>query len=434
MKISEKEVGDYLREAYSRFGSHVNTQRAVAQLADGCKPVTRRVIYATYLLGNKFTKSATIQGKTIGEFHPHGSDSVYGTITGLVRGNIFDGQGQWGEVSMSPDEPSNAAAPRYTEAKLKNSFYEMFHTLLKYVPFIDAEIDGYTLPSYLPTPIPISLITGAFGIGFGMNMNMPAFTPASLYDAYIHDDYKRLRVPFDINVDYKNSDLKQLWEEGSGNIIYQFKVKEGYSLDGVTWGTIIEGDPSVFQIPIDKELAEMIDAGKVIMRDESGPAGQRLFIARGKRISVVSDDWVFQECLARSFKSINYRINVAFGDKVGRVSIREWIRITMHNYLELFHKYIEDKVTRVEWAMKLLDNADIVMEVFQKSELSATDEEISKTTGIDLDIVKDIMKSSLSSWRRLDKTKKYSKLEEDLKYWKSVDPKKHTEQLIYNLH
>lgn len=430
---TEIKVGDYLKEAYSLFGRHVNTQRATAQLMDGCKPVTRRVLYASYLLGNKLVKSATIMGKTIGEFHPHSDTSVYGTIVGLVRAGVLDGQGQWGSQAMLADGVTNASAPRYTEAKLKDSFYEFFDMLMKFVPIIDSEIDGYKLPEYLPTPIPICLITGTFGIGFGMNTTMPSFTPKSLLDAYLNDDPKRLKMPYDLWIDYKLSEFDKLWEEGYGNIICSLKVEQGYSLDGTSWGTIISGDPDLFRPTITDALNEMIDAGKVRMRDESGPLGPRLFIGREKRVSVISDDWVYEQCKLGSIKSINFRINVAHGDKVGRIGIKKWMDITYKNYIRILGEFITAMITNTEWKLTLLKYADQVMDSFQKSGLTYSNDQIAKELGIDPEIVADIMKSSLSSWRRMDKDAKKKKYESELKHWKSQVPENIVVDLVNKL-
>lgn len=415
------------------FGTHVNTQRATAQLMDGCKPVTRRIIYCSYLLGDKLTKSATVMGKTIGEQHPHGMDSLYTTIVGLVRAGIMHGQGQWGGKSMLIEGDTEPAAPRYTECKLKDSFYEFFDSLMGYVPMVDSEIDGYKTPLYLPTPLPLSLITGTFGIGFGMNVVMPAFTPKSLLDAYLHNDPSRLRVPYDLLVDYKLSELDKLWTEGQGNIIYSLKVEKGYSLDGESYGTIITGDPSLFKPTLPEDLIEMIESGRVRMRDESGPSGPRLFIGREKRVTVVTDEWIHERCKMACIKSINYRINIADGDKAGRIGIRDWIDVTYKNYVQITKTRIHDEIEKIKWKLTLIQYADQVMDAFQKSGLTASNSDLAKSLKIDEEIVADIMKSSLASWRRMDKDKRVAKLTTDLNYWETQVPETTILNLINNL-
>lgn len=364
----------------------------------------------------------------------HNSDSsIYGTVVGLVKAGILQGQGQWGSQAMLPEGVTNASAPRYTEAKLKDSFYEFFNMLMDFVPFVDSELDGYTLPEYLPTPIPISLITGTFGIGFGMNVTMPAFTPKSLLEAYLKDDPKLLRMPYDLWVDYTLSEFDKLWLDGSGNIICSLKVEQGYSLDGTSWGTIISGDPDLFKPTITDALAEMIDAGKVRLRDESGPLGPRLFIGREKRVSIITDDWIYEQCKIGSIKSLNFRINVAEGDKVGRIGIKDWIDITYKNYIRILREFLKSEVEKYEWKLTLLKYSDQVMDTFQKSNLTYSNDEIATKLGIDVTIVSDIMKLSLASWRRMDKDAKKLKYEEQLAHWKSQVPEKIVIDLVHKL-
>lgn len=433
----EIEVGTFLKDAYSTFGQHINTERVAPQLMDGCKPVTRRVLYASYTLGNKFTKCATINGETMGKYHPHGSQVCYPVIVSLVKSGIMDGQGQFGKEGMEPETSTRAAAERYTEAKLKDSFYTFFDMLIKFVPFVDSEIDGFRLPEYLPTPIPLALITSAFGIGFGMNTDIPNFTIKSLVDAYIHDDYSRLRLNCDWNIDYKLSEFKRLWEEGQGNIYASFKVEQGYSLDGTTYGTIITGTPTKTYKPgklLPDEVVELINQGKIIKRDESSKGnGNRLFLARAKRVSVIDDDWIYDRVRVAMIKSFNYRLNVADGVNVGLISIKDWIDKTYKNYINILKTYISSNIDNINWKLTLIKYADEVMDLFQKSGMKDGPDEISAKLGIDHEIVADIMNQSLLYWRRLDKDKRVKDLNEKLNYWNKLDPNKYVLDLLAKL-
>lgn len=424
--VSKIEVGTFLKNAYSQFGKHINTERAAPQLMDGCKPVIRRILYASYTLGKDFVKCATISGETMGKYHPHGNMVFYPVIVSLVKSGIMEGQGQFGKEGMEPETSTRPAAERYTEAKLKDSFYEFFDMLMKYVPFVDSEIDKYQLPEYLPTPIPLALIMSAFGIGFGMNTDIPNFTIKSLMDAYLHDDYKRLRLNCDWIVDYKLSEFKQLWEEGNGNIYASFRVEQGYSLDGTTYGTIISGTPTKTYKPgklIPEEVQELINQGKIIKRDESSKGnGNRLFLARAKRVSVINDDWIYDRIRRSMIKSFNYRLNVAHDGKVGMIGIRDWIHVTYTNYIKILKEYLKSNIKSIEWKLTLLEYADKVMDEFQKSGMKHGPDEIARILKIDRDIVSDIMKQSLNSWRRLDKDAKKKKLEAELIEWKAKVP------------
>ena len=123
--------------------------------------------------------------------------------------------------------------------------------------------------------------------------------------------------------------------------------------------------------------------------------------------------------------------NVA-GD-VGRIGIKKWMDITYKNYIRILGEFITAMITNTEWKLTLLKYADQVMDSFQKSGLTYSNDQIAKELGIDPEIVADIMKSSLSSWRRMDKDAKKKKYESELKHWKSQVPENIVVDLVNKL-
>src|SRR5512135_2665604 len=116
-------VASFAEKAYLDYSMYVVLDRALPHVADGLKPVQRRIIYAMSELGlsatNKHKKSARTVGDVIGKFHPHGDSACYEAMVLMAqsfsyRYPIVDGQGNWG----SQDEPKSFAAMRYTEARL----------------------------------------------------------------------------------------------------------------------------------------------------------------------------------------------------------------------------------------------------------------------------------------------------------------------------
>ena len=113
----------YTERAYLDYSMYVINDRALPHIADGLKPVQRRIIYAMSELGlnsqAKFTKSARTVGDVLGKFHPHGDSACYEAMVHMAqpfsfRYPLVDGQGNWG----APDDPKSFAAMRYTEARL----------------------------------------------------------------------------------------------------------------------------------------------------------------------------------------------------------------------------------------------------------------------------------------------------------------------------
>lgn len=186
-KASSGDIGIVRAESLETFGfremgvyaEEVNLARAVPDLIDGLKPVQRRIMWATSLLGKDFVKTARVVGDVIGRYHPHGDASVGGAITTMVQANVptLSGKGNWGSL-IDP-----AAAMRYTNCTLSNYGWTFFDTdyinktVTSFVPNYD---DSTVEPVSLPALLPNILLNGGEGIGVGTTTVLPAFTPDSV--------------------------------------------------------------------------------------------------------------------------------------------------------------------------------------------------------------------------------------------------------------
>lgn len=170
----QKPLTEFTEKAYLDYSMYVILDRALPNIADGLKPVQRRIVYAMSELGLKATakykKSARTVGDVLGKFHPHGDSACYEAMVLMAqpfsyRYPFVDGQGNWG----SPDDPKSFAAMRYTEARLSPYAEVLLGELLQgTVDWVD-NFDG-TLqePSLLPARLPNILLNGATGIAVGM--------------------------------------------------------------------------------------------------------------------------------------------------------------------------------------------------------------------------------------------------------------------------
>ncbi len=172
--VEKRSLSHFTSEAYYEYAMSVILDRALPHIADGLKPVQRRIIYAMSELGlkaqNKYKKSARTVGDVLGKFHPHGDSACYEAMVLMAqsfsyRYPLIDGQGNWG----SADDPKSFAAMRYTEARL-SPYADL---LLKELPFGTVNwVDNFdaTLqePSLLPARLPNVLLNGASGIAVGM--------------------------------------------------------------------------------------------------------------------------------------------------------------------------------------------------------------------------------------------------------------------------
>src|SRR5210317_623383 len=164
----------YSRQAYLNYSMYVINDRALPHIADGLKPVQRRIVYAMSELGlkssSKFKKSARTIGDVIGKFHPHGDSACYEAMVIMAqpfnyRYPLVDGQGNWG----SPDDPKSFAAMRYTESRLSKYaevlLKEVGQGTVDWKPNFDGTMDE---PEMLPARLPNVLLNGSTGIAVGM--------------------------------------------------------------------------------------------------------------------------------------------------------------------------------------------------------------------------------------------------------------------------
>lgn len=176
--IIQRVIEDEMKQSYLDYSMSVIVGRALPDVRDGLKPVHRRVLYTMLesgLLHNKpFRKSANVVGNCMAKFHPHGDSAIYDTLVRLaqdfsMRYPLVDGQGNFGSI-----DGDNAAAMRYTEARLTKLAEEMLQDIekktVKFVPNFDNTSQE---PSVLPSKTPNLLINGSSGIAVGMATNIP---------------------------------------------------------------------------------------------------------------------------------------------------------------------------------------------------------------------------------------------------------------------
>lgn len=184
-------IATEMRVSFIDYAMSVITDRALPDVRDGLKPVHRRILYAMYKNGltasAKFRKSALIVGDVLGKYHPHGDASVYDAMVKMAqefsyRYPLVKGQGNFGSI-----DGDNAAAMRYTEAKMSKIAMEMIRDIEKdtidYRPNYDATLNE---PSVMPTAVPSLLLNGTLGIAVGMATNIAPHNLGEVVDACLY--------------------------------------------------------------------------------------------------------------------------------------------------------------------------------------------------------------------------------------------------------
>src|SRR5215467_8681646 len=183
-------IEDEMKRSYMDYAMSVIIGRALPDARDGLKPAHRRVLYGMKTMGLSATrgyrKCAKVVGEVMGNFHPHGDQSIYDTLVRMaqdfnMRYPLVDGQGNFGSVDGDPP-----AAMRYTEARLQALADEMMGDLDKetvdFVPNYDETTEE---PTVLPSPFPNLLVNGSAGIAVGMATNIPPHNLREVVDGCI---------------------------------------------------------------------------------------------------------------------------------------------------------------------------------------------------------------------------------------------------------
>jgi DNA gyrase subunit A len=196
--VKTVDIDQEMQVAYLDYAMSVIVARALPDVRDGLKPVHRRILYAMHDLGlthdKPYRKSARIVGEVLGKYHPHGDAAVYESMVRMaqdfsLRYPLVDGQGNFGSI-----DGDNAAAMRYTEARLapiaRAVLDDINKDTVEFGPNFDESLRE---PAILPALLPNLLVNGASGIAVGMATNIPPHNLGEVCDAlcYLIDHYHR---------------------------------------------------------------------------------------------------------------------------------------------------------------------------------------------------------------------------------------------------
>ncbi|TDV23045.1 DNA gyrase subunit A [Mycoplasmopsis mustelae] len=183
-------LDDEMKTSFLEYAMSVIVSRALPDVRDGLKPVHRRILYDMSELGitpgSQHRKSARIVGDVLGKYHPHGDSSVYEAMVRMaqdfsMRYPLVDGHGNFGSI-----DGDQAAAMRYTEARMSKLSVEMLEGIKKEtVDFVDNYDASEKEPSVLPSRFPNLLVSGSSGIAVGMATEIPPHNISETIDATI---------------------------------------------------------------------------------------------------------------------------------------------------------------------------------------------------------------------------------------------------------
>ncbi len=299
-RILPRLIEDEMRESFIDYSMSVIVQRALPDVRDGLKPVHRRILYAMndlgLLPGRPYKKSATVVGEVLGKYHPHGDVAVYDSLVRMVqdfslRYPLVDGQGNFGSV-----DGDNAAAYRYTEARLTALAVAMLEDIDKNtVDFAPNFDDRLQEPTVLPSRVPNLLVNGSSGIAVGMATNIPPHNLREVAAAVAHlvdnpessiTDLRKLVQGPDFPTGgfiYGREGIKECYETGRGRIVMRARAQvEEKESSGKSQIVVTEIPFQVNKARLVEQIAELVRAKRISdvsdLRDESDRDGMRVVI------------------------------------------------------------------------------------------------------------------------------------------------------------
>src|SRR5436189_740658 len=181
-------IEQHASHAYLGYAVSTVKSRALPEIADGLKPVQRRILYAMSDAGAAgFAKCARYVGEVLGKYHPHGDSSTYEALVHLaqpfsMRYPLIEGQGNFGSR-----DGDSAAAYRYTEARLSRYAELMLAEIAEgTVEFVKNDDGKFQEPALLPARLPFGLLNGSFGIPVGFSTRIPSHNLKEVADAAAH--------------------------------------------------------------------------------------------------------------------------------------------------------------------------------------------------------------------------------------------------------
>jgi DNA gyrase subunit A len=423
----------------------VIVQRALPDVRDGLKPVHRRILYAMNELGlvpgRPHKKSATVVGEVLGKYHPHGDAAVYDSLVRMVqdfslRYPLVDGQGNFGSV-----DGDNAAAYRYTEARLTALAVALLEDIDKntvgFAPNFD---DRLQEPTVLPARVPNLLVNGSSGIAVGMATNIPphnlkevAAAVVALVDnpeLSIADLRKHVLGP-DFPTGgfiYGRDGIKECYETGRGRIIMRARAQvEEKESSGKSQIVVTEIPFQVNKARLVEQIAELVRAKKITdvsdLRDESDRDGMRVVIElkRDANASVVLNQLYKHTQMQATFGAIMLSLVNGVPQVLNLKQLVQAYIDHRHEVITRRTQFDLDQALEKEHLLEGLkiavDNIDEVVEIIRKAkDVPAADAALRKRFELSEKQSKAILDMRLARLTALE----VDKLEEELKEVKKV--------------
>lgn len=398
-KIKQVNIAKEIRDSFLDYSMSVIVSRALPDVRDGLKPVHRRILYAMYDMGitsdKPHKKSARIVGEVLGKYHPHGDTAVYDSMVRMAqtfsfRYPLIDGHGNFG--SIDGDE---AAAMRYTEARMSKISLELLKDINKEtIDWADNYDASEKEPSVLPSKFPNLLVNGSTGIAVGMATNMPPHNLSETIDATIAvmenpditvselmDSYiKGPDFPTGAYI-VGRSGIKQAYETGRGSIVVRSKIDVEEMDNGKKRIIVREIPYQVNKAVLVEKIASLVREktieGITSLGDESNRDGIRIVMETRKDIQ---PDVILNQLYRLTSLQTSFGVNnvVLVNNKPMLLGIKDILKYYIEHQIEVVQrrtaydlKKAEERAHILEGLKIALDNIDAIIETIKNSKDNA---------------------------------------------------------------
>src|SRR6059058_309610 len=366
-----------LSERYLVYALSTITARSLPDVRDGLKPVHRRLLWAMRLLrldpAGAYKKSARVVGDVIGKYHPHGDQSVYDAMVRLaqdfaLRYPLVDGQGNFGNI-----DGDNAAAYRYTEARLTAVAMQLMAGLdegtVDFKPTYNGEEEE---PEVFPGLFPNLLANGASGIAVGMATSIPPHNLGELIDAAVHliDNPRvedRALMDFVAGPDFPTGGvlvdsreaIAQAYATGRGSFRLRAKVEVEREKGG-GWHLLVSEIPyGVQKAKLIEQIAELIADKKLPIRaDVREESDEQVRLILEPRARTVDSDLLLESLYRLTDLEVRFPLNLNVLDASrtpGVMSLRQALTAWLSFQIDVLVRRSQVRIGKIDERTELLD-------------------------------------------------------------------------------
>ncbi|MGH7464766.1 MAG: DNA gyrase subunit A, partial [Longimicrobiales bacterium] len=381
-RVLPRLIEEEMRSSFLDYSMSVIVQRALPDVRDGLKPVHRRILYAMneagLSAGRPYRKSATVVGDVLGKYHPHGDASVYEAMVRMVqdfslRYPLVDGQGNFGSI-----DGDNAAAYRYTEARLAAIAMELLADIERgTVDFASNFDDRLQEPKVLPARFPNLLVNGSSGIAVGMATNIPPHNLAEVAGAL-----KALIADSEVTVDelmrhmpgpdfptgafiLGSEGIRDAYTKGRGRIVMRAAVQKETRRGGREQLVVTALPYGVSKAKVIEQIATTARGGKADdisdLRDESDRDGMRIVIElkRGANPTAILTTLYRQTYLQATFGAIMLALDRGVPREL---TLREMLERFRDHRLDVIRRRSQHDLEKAEAEAHILQGLLVALE------------------------------------------------------------------------